>query len=481
MAVWGIYPIRTVGKRQAGESSSRDEVKWQVRWRVEGVARKRTFARKGHAKDFHDRLTVASVNGWHADLRGYPVDPAGQTSTGRTITTQPAEAHPDTETQLRAGLSFADYCTTTWWPINETRFKGKNLLGHRRNMRVAIDLMTYPPADPRCDGRPGTGAGESILLGDLVADDVRRALVRRRSVNGRTAAVNQRTMTKALTQNLTDISIAPETASDATVRAFYITLSLILRDAASSQHLSGDPLNGTAVFARAPKPGRVTDRLVPSLAEIFDLADAIAELGPIIGGRPAGERYRSLILTAGTIGARPGELTAHRPEWILFGDPTRVRLHRSETPLYDTETGLRGRNEGPLKQRSLDEWREIPTIDEVADALREHIERGYPGRDRTWTSPTGRGHLDWGNIRDDYWRPACSKVFAGTDKANLATMPPKTLRKAAITWWADSGIPTALAADWAGHSEEVAARYYAGRASNDYTREVALLSQNRTH
>tara|TARA_B100000678_G_scaffold291013_1_gene305803 strand:+ start:1556 stop:1774 length:219 start_codon:yes stop_codon:yes gene_type:complete len=72
-------------------------------------------------------------------------------------------------------------------------------------------------------------------------------------------------------------------------------------------------------------------------------------------------------------------------------------------------------------------------------------------------------------------------VFAGTDKANLATMPPKTLRKAAITWWADSGIPTALAADWAGHSEEVAARYYAGRASNDYTREVALLSQNRTH
>ena len=152
-------------------------------------------------------------------------------------------------------------------------------------------------------------------------------------------------MTKALTQNLTDISIAPETASDATVRAFYITLSLILRDAASSQHLSGDPLNGTAVFARAPKPGRVTDRLVPSLAEIFDLADAIAELGPIIGGRPAGERYRSLILTAGTIGARPGELTAHRPEWILFGDPTRVRLHRSETPLYDTETGLRGRNE----------------------------------------------------------------------------------------------------------------------------------------
>ncbi len=139
------------------------------------------------------------------------------------------------------------------------------------------------------------------------------------------------------------------------------------------------------------------------------------------------------------------------------------------------------RNEAPLKQRSLDEWREIPAIDEVADALREHIERGYPGLDRTWTSPTGRGHLDWGNIRDDYLRPACSKVFAGTDKANLATMPPKTLRKAAITWWADSGIPTALAADWAGHSEEVAARYYAGRASNDYTREVALLSQNRTH
>ena len=145
MAVWGIYPIRPLGKRQAGDSASRDEVKWQVRWRVEGVARKRTFARKGHAKDFHDRLTVASVNGWHADLRGYPVDPAGQTSPGRTLTTQPAEAHPDAETQLRAGLSFADYCTTTWWPINETRFKGKNLLGHRpRDRRRRVD----PPRRP---------------------------------------------------------------------------------------------------------------------------------------------------------------------------------------------------------------------------------------------------------------------------------------------------------------------------------------------
>lgn len=483
MAKWSVHPIQGLDKDRVATSKAGETVKWLVRWRVEGVGRKRTFDRKGHAKSWHAQLTMAEVNGWNADLRGWPVDPQRSSSAAAKPPTPvtPMPVSPVSSTPpLLAGLSFEEYCLGTWWPINERRFNDKNRLGHRRNMRVAIELMVYPSGDSRCDGRPGVGTGRSLLLGDVVADDVRRALVLRRSINGRTAARNERVLARAIAEGHAEVSLAPETASDATVRSFFITLSAILRDAASSKHLSGDPLQGTGTFAPKPKPLRVTQRLVPSLDEVFALADAIAGLGPVVGGRPAGERYRSLVLTAGTIGARPGELTAHRPEWIVFGEPTRVLLHRSETFLYDTETGVRGRQEGPLKQRDEDEWREVPAIDEVAQALREHIERGYPSEDRTWTSPTGRGHLDWGNLRDAYWRPACRQVFAGTGKAHLVDMPPKTLRKAAITWWADCGVPTALAADWAGHSEEVAALYYAGRASTDYSREVALLSQSRS-
>ena len=33
-------------------------------------------------------------------------------------------------------------------------------------------------------------------------------------------------------------------------------------------------------------------------------------------GRPAGERFRSLILAAGTLGPRPGELAGHQIDWF---------------------------------------------------------------------------------------------------------------------------------------------------------------------
>lgn len=198
MATWSVYPV--VGLTSTGRQPKADEkaVKWQVRWRVEGVLRKRTFSRQGHAKQFHDRLTSARINDWHADLRGYPVDPTSAlpTPASTTATETPSSDGAEVRSALRAGLSFADYCLGTWWPINESRFNGKNKLGHRRNMRVAVELMTYQPGDPRLDGRPGTGPHQSILLRDLVADDVRRVLVRRRSVNGRTAAQNQRTLAK---------------------------------------------------------------------------------------------------------------------------------------------------------------------------------------------------------------------------------------------------------------------------------------------
>ena len=57
-------------------------------------------------------------------------------------------------------------------------------------------------------------------------------------------------------------------------------------------------------------------------------------------------------------------------------------------------------------------------------------------------------------------------------------MPPKTLRSAAITFWLDSGISPLLAAEWAGHSEDVSKRYYAGRASIGFEKEAQPLADN---
>jgi integrase len=476
--VYGIQGRDAQGRTVA--ENDKAAVRWFVRWRVDDVLKKRTFPTKGYARTFRDQLMRAKLMAWDADARGWPLDPAR----GSTLESSD-DAPVESSTTLPVGTpprTIESYCNDVWWPTVSPTLGDKNLLGHRRNMRLLIELLVYAPGDLR-SAHPAATPGGSLLLEHLTADDLRLALVARRAINDRTRAANDRHLAAALARGENEVSLRPLQASAATVRAFYVTMSMIVKAAVQSGHVNGDPLAGVARLAPAPKPTRVTARLVPSIDEVFDLADAIASLGPVVNGRPTGDRFRALVLAAGTLAARPGELVAHRPDLIEFGDvraPTVVTFEETEAAVYDTETGLRGRRTRSLKHRDVGESRHVPAMPETADALRAHLERGYSTHDRTFTSPTGRGRLDWGNIQVVYWRPACERVFAGTTKAALAAMPPKTLRKGAITHWLDSGISIYLASDWAGHSTDVAELYYAGRADASYTKEVELLTRART-
>lgn len=481
MSTWGVYGIQ--GRDAQGRTVAENDkaaVRWFVRWRVDDVLKKRTFPTKGYARTFRDQLMRAKLMAWDADARGWPLDPSrGSAPEGSAV---PLLSSTTAVPLAAAAKTFESYCNEVWWPTVSPTLGDKNLLGHRRNMRLLIDLLVYPPGDHR-SAHPSATPGGSLLLEHLTADDLRLALVARRGINDRTAAANARHLAAALERGEVDVSLRPVQASAATVRAFYVTMSMIVKAAVRSGHVDGEPLAGVARLAPAPKPVRVTSRLVPSIDEVFDLADAIASLGPVVDGRPRGDRFRALVLAAGTLAARPGELVAHPPEFIEFGDasaPTIVTFEETEAAVYDTETGICGRRTRSLKHRDVGESRHVPAMPETADALRTHLERGYSTHDRTFTSPTGRGHLDWGNIQAVYWRPACERVFAGTAKAALAAMPPKTLRKAAITHWLDSGISIYLASDWAGHSTDVAELYYAGRADASYAKEVELLTRTRS-
>lgn len=469
MSAWGVYGIQgRDAMHRTVAANDKSSTKWFLRWRVDGAAHKRTFRSKGYARTFHDQLTRAQLMGWSADERGWPIEP-----------TTPLDASTKEQNAVTLPtLDFATYCSDTWWPTMGPTFGDKNMLGHRNNMQIATALLVYRDGDSRCHTQPGTSPGDSLLLAHLCADDLRLAVSARSRINNRTKAANERLIAAALAADETDIEMPEERASPATVRAFYLTLSMIVKAARRSGHTTGDPLDGVAALARAPRT-TVVDRIVPSLDEIFDLADTIATLGPLRNGRPAGDQYRSLILVAGTLAPRPGELVAHQPGWIDFDDTTVVRFAGTEAAVYDTATGLKGRRTRPLKHRQPGEERAVPSMPEVAEALRIHLELGYSSDFRTWTSPTGRGHLDWANIRADYWRPALARVFSGTVKEQLVTMQPKMLRKAAITLWYESGINSALAAEWAGHSPEVAQIYYAGRSAATYDREIALLVRQR--
>ena len=460
---WGVYNL--AGKLPDGThvaANDRRATRWFIRWRVNGTERKRTFKAKGHAKTFHSKLLAAQGMDWPADDRGYPIEPNRAAAAS-------AVRPPSSPT-------FEHYCEHTWYPTARSRWADKNRLGHRRNMRLAIEYLRYAPHDPRLSLAEGRQAGGSIKLSDLVPDDLLRALALRRTSNGRTAAVNTRRVQRALATGQPELELTAETTSPATVRAFYITLAMILRAAQASGHTVKDPLIGTAKHAPKPNQRRISQRIVPSIDEVFDLADAIASLGSLgPDSRPLGERFRALVLTAGTLGPRPGELVAHRSEWIDWHDDQAVvRFHQTEAAVYDTEEGISGRRTRQLKHRDQDEWREVPALAAVSSALRLHLERGYGTDGRTFTSVTGKP-LDWHNILESYWRPACERVFAASAKPQLANMTPSLLRKAAITFWLDSGINPLLAADWAGHSEDVSRRYYAGRATSTWQREAELL------
>lgn len=466
---WGVYNVQ--GKDASGahvKAAGAGAVKWFVRWRVtadgEVSEHKRTFKQKGHAQTFHSSLIAARFGGWAADSRGWPVSPAAVV---RVV---------DDEKPL--GPTFEEYCIDIWYPSVKASWGDKNRLGHRRNMRLAIEFLRYSEADVKVLGLQGVRPGDSMRIEHIVADHVVRAVAQRRVHNARTAGVNERRIRAAVVAGEQEISLSAELSKPATVRAFYVTLAMILRSARDSGLTSRDPLVGTAKHAPKPAQPRVSQRIVPSVDEVFDLSEAIATLGPLASdGRPAGERFRSLVLAAGTLGPRPGELVAHRPEWFDWDlDTPLARFHKTEGAIYDREEGIRGQQVRRLKHREEDEWREIPLLGAVADAIRLHAERGYGTSDRTWTSVTGCA-LDWHNLMDVYWRPACAKVFGGTAKSQLVDMTPNLLRKAAITFWLDSDISPFLAADWAGHSEDVSRRYYAGRSAATYQRELERLAR----
>ena len=464
-STWRVYPVSTNQPKSPearGASRPKPPKRWLVRWRVNGVMRKRSFQQRGHADTFRDLLIEAKVKGWDADERGWPVDP------GASDVQQP-------DLQAR-GLTFEDYATT-WYDVRRAGFGDKTRRGHRDNMHFAIAALRYQVTDPRLAGGRST-AGESILMADLVADDVLRAISTRLTTNARTARTNQRLIRDAYTHGLPAVGLLPERASKATVRSFYVTLAMIINAARHSNVISHNPLLGTARHAPKPQPGRLTSRIVPSIEEIFDLAEAISKLGPLMtNGHHAGDRFRSLILCAGTLGPRPGELVAHEPTWIDWDDDTTMmRFEASAGRVYDPAEGVTGLQLNSLKHRSEGERREVPMLSAVADAVKVHLERGYATPERTWTGTNGEAALDWSNIKDVYWRPALEKVFGGSAKAHLVTMQPRMLRKAAITFWLDSGIHPLLAAEWAGHSEDVSKRYYAGRSSATYAPEAGMLA-----
>lgn len=479
MARWGgPYPPKAY-------DADGNEVPWQtrkpakrvVRWRVDGRGPYERHYRgdaKVAAEAFYARIAQAKERDWPADDRHWPVDPNAPADD---------EATDDDEPVVPVGPTFAEYAES-WYEDRKPGWDSKTRDQRRGALDLAIAWLVYPEDDEEPRGE----AGASIALGHLTAEDVRRSLRTRRSVNLRTRAMNERRHAKWVKACDREVKKAqrkgrepemppepvpePEVVSARTVEVYAITLGMVLKRAQKDGTLPTDVWS--AVDVEKPEEEVVDVRMLPSVGEVFKLAKAIAACQD---GR--GERYRLLVLLGGTTGPRPGELTRMEPDDVVLNDPKAdgpyVRYYETEGPVRKkTSKSGTAREVRKQKARKRGVERRVPLMPEVADAARAHLAAGYASEGRLFTSPTGEP-FSWGGIEARYWRPACEQVFAGTDRPELAKMPPKTLRKAAITWWLKSHIDVYMAAEWAGNSPDVIWMSYAGAISRSFTEARAML------
>lgn len=178
---------------------------------------------------------------------------------------------------------------------------------------------------------------------------------------------------------------------------------------------------------------RATERRVPTLPQLFALADAVDG------------RYRAMVLTAGLAGLRWGEVTAltRRRVDLLHATITvaeqRVRLDSGEMMV------------GPPKSDAGRRTVAIPAplVAELADHLGRYVVAGADAV--VFTSASG-APLDRTNFRERVWRPACAEVGVQVTFHDL--------RHLAATLAAVTGATTKEIMARLGHSTQQAALMY---------------------
>jgi hypothetical protein len=224
---------------------------------------------------------------------------------------------------------------------------------------------------------------------------------------------------------------------------------------------------------RRPKPLAIHERNVLPMGRLVDLADAIAEMGPLDPrtNRPSGARFRALVL-ATVAGGRPSEYAGLRPDEYVVGPEPRLVFTRSASPTSPAANeGVGYHVADSLKDRDPGETRPVGLPGYIAEALNAHIAAGYASDDRLFTGPAG-GPLRFGNLVDTYWRPAVERVCGRSAERLLRELEFRWLRKGAITWMLRSGKSVIEAAELTGHAPNILLAHYAGIVGSKHDRRL---------
>ncbi|MFF1530292.1 hypothetical protein [Cellulomonas sp. NPDC058312] len=353
---------------------------------------------------------------------------------------------------------------------------------------------------------PGVEVGGSVHVALLLTPDLTRAIEVRRSTDRRLELLNEQRMAKweaargrweaAVAQQaagvrrgrmptkpddplLRDVTVV--VCSPRTEELFANALGMVLGFAEQHGLLAGpnpwrrfSAVGSSLTGYRRSELVRPHQRNVPPVGTVVDLADAIAELGPVDPrtGRPTGDRFRALVL-ASLLGPRPSEMDALAADDFRPGPDPTLHVAKSAASVHRlaSEDGTSISVRDGLKHRPLGSARVVGMPQVVADALEEHIALEYASDRHLFTSPEG-GVLRWGNQIVPYWRPAVERVLGRSSSDLLRDMPRKWLRKAAVTWMLRSGLSVEHVAELTGHDVVTLYRHYSGVVGDLRSRQV---------
>ncbi|GAT70271.1 integrase [Planomonospora sphaerica] len=413
---------------------------YEVRWKVGGKQKSKSFRTKALGENFLSALRQAAKRGEAFDI-----------ATG--LPESMVEAEKD------VGPSFLDFARSfmaSRWLHSAARTRETDTYALLSLIPILVKDLPGKPAD---DELRAVLRNHALLpegrRGDLAADRV--PLLRWIEAASLPLATLQEPRVVRMALDGVALTFDGMAASANSVRRKRSVLHHLIETAVELGELPSNPLN--AIKWKPPKTmGAVDPRTVVNPVQARELLAAVPSIG-----RTRGPRMAAMFACMYYAALRPEEALALRcqncelPEhgWgRLTLEKARPQANKRWTDSGETH------DERGLKHRAKDDTRHIPIPPALVVVLREHITQ-YGTAEDGRLFRTSRGRPFSSSAYSAVWQEARRLALTPQQVASPLAARPYDLRHAAVSLWLNAGVPAPEVAKRAGHSVDVLLRVYA--------------------
>lgn len=420
-------------------NKSSKTVSYEVRWKVGGRQRSKTYRTKALGDSYLSDLRQAAKRGEAFDVDSGLPESLIKAKKARTV------------------LDFVRAYVETRWP--HAAAKSRDSMSDALST-VLPALTTDRPGRPDADTLR-TALRKYVLLPDSKRGEIPPEMARAiRWLESASLALTDLNDAPAVRLALDALALRldGQAASPNTVRRKRAVLHHVLEYAVELEELASNPLH--KINWKPPKTTETVDpRVVINPRQAEELLTAVT----YVGKRGRGRRLMALFACMYYAALRPGEAVALRQQdchlpatgWgRLLIDVSRPEMNTKWTDSGDAH------EERGLKHRGRDDVRPVPIPPALVKILRQHIEEFGVGPDGR-IFRTERGGVIASTAYSDVWQEARTLALSPTQVASPLARRPYDLRHAAVSLWLNAGVPAPDVAERAGHSVDVLLRVYA--------------------